>query len=182
MKTNEGNFSLGNCGVGGLINYIIKRGKWWFAISLLSFSARVMLCNLRSHHPLIRTSSSLLHIWHKIHSSLYMVHTASHYLAAYPSNHNSYHPSLSIPLKCLAFSCHSLCSRYFFYWEALLPDFTHGSHLLCSCASSPESSFLITLSKILSFHSHLTLYLSLPDFVACVYSFIMLLLLFTIRR
>lgn len=120
------------------------------SISLLSFSARVMLCNLRSRHPLIRTSSSLLHIWHEIHSSLYMVHTASHYLAAYPSNHNSYHPSLSIPLKCLAFSCHSLCSCYFFHWEALLPDFTCGSHLLCSCVSSPESSFLITLSKILS--------------------------------
>lgn len=153
-------------------------------VSLSSFTARVMLCNLRPRHPLIRTSSSLLHVWHKIHSLLYMVHTASHYLTAYPSNNNSYHPSLSIPLKCLAFSCHSLCSCYFFYQEALLPDFTHGSHLLCSHVSSPESSFLITLSEMLSFSCSPSLALvttwlcSLCLFVycVCVFSF------FTIRR
>lgn len=118
-------------------------------LSLLA--ARVILCKLRSRHLLIRTASNLYHIWHKIQSSLYMVHMASHYLATCPSNRNSYHFSLPISLKCLARFCHSVSVLAFSSAQKPCSQIFPMAHTCFVQVWPPQKAlFLTTLSKILS--------------------------------
>lgn len=127
------------------ISIVISQPEWCFATL--------------DYHPLMRQSSNLLHIWHKIHSSLYMVPQPPIIWQLIHSNRNSYHPSLSIPLKSLIFLLWSVLKLIFFSptTEALLSFYPWLTLAVHACIR-PESSFLITLSNtVISFSPYVAL-------------------------